>query len=81
MNTSLLYNIFKTHGIEKVSFIETDDNYLFLLEEMNTNLPLQRWEHLENILIDIIKKDIYLLPIEQANKYLDTSKKVVISNE
>ena len=81
MNTALLHSIFKAHGIEKVSFIKTDDNYIFLLEEMNTSIPLQRWEHLENILMDVIKENISLLPIEQAKKYFDTNKKVVISNE
>ena len=78
INKSLLYSVFLHHNVSKVSYIKKDSCYIFLIEEMNSAIPLQRWEHLESILKDITKKEFCILPYKYAEKYLLINERDVI---
>lgn len=75
---NLLYSVFDKHSVDSVSYIKDGDTFIFLIKEMSNSISLERWEHLEQILKDILKVDISILSYEYAKNYIDTSKAKVI---
>ena len=71
INKNILSQVFDNYGINKVMLLEYNNSYNFLISEMNKELSLDRWEYLENILKDITKKNINLIPYSQAKKYFN----------
>lgn len=78
INTTILSSIFQSHNIDCVSYLKNEDDYIFLIQKMDSSLSLERWIHLENVLKDVTKSDISILSYDYAKKYIDISKAMVI---
>ena len=66
INPEIFASVFKHHQINKVMLIEHNDCFNFLISDMSSSITLDRWEHLENILRDLTKKEINIIPYSQA---------------
>lgn len=73
INKNILSSIFDNYDIQKVVLIQKDETYNFIISNMSSSLTLERWEYLENILKDITKKSINIIPFPQAEKYFDSN--------
>ena len=69
ISKDILGQIFNNYGINKVLLIDMENSCSFLISEMSCSLNLDRWEYLENILMDLTKKIVNIIPISQAKKY------------
>lgn len=78
IDTKILLSVFEKHGINSVLLIPSENRNIFLIKEMPSSICLNRWEHLENILKDICKKDCDILSHEYASNYINIEKGVVI---
>ena len=70
IDTNLLKSIFDNHSIDKVILVDNNECLNFIINSMEENLELSRWENLENILKHVTKKEILLLSYPQAKQYL-----------
>jgi len=66
MNLNIIKSIFNNHSINKAIFIEERTFITYIIYDMSESLPLERWEHLEAILKEYTKKEVALLPYNQA---------------
>ena len=71
INLDIIKSIFDNHSIDKVTLIEESNFITYILYNMKENLSLERWNHLEIILKSYTKKDVVLLPYNQAITHLD----------
>lgn len=78
INKNILNSVFDTYGINKVTLIEENNEYIFLISNMPSNINLDRWEYLENILKDITQKNVSILALNYAKKYINLEKGLVI---
>ena len=74
INTQIIASVFKNHGIEKIILIPSENKNVFLIQEMSSDISLNRWEHLENVLKDICQKDCDIMSFEYATKYISITK-------
>jgi len=70
MNKNILKSIFNTYSIDKVILVEENDFLSFILCSMQECLSYERWCCLENNLKELLNKEVSLLPLSQAIKYL-----------
>ena len=78
MNTKFLASVFEKHNISSVYYLE-DKNYpVFLIKEMDSSIPLERWTHLENVLKDATNSEVSILSYDYAKNHIDVSKAMVI---
>lgn len=70
INKNIIKSIFENHSIYKVIFIEEKEFISFIICNMNESIELNKWNNLENILTEYLKKDVCLLPLSQALEYL-----------
>lgn len=65
-----LRSIFTSYRIEHVILVKEESSLNFVISNMKSNISLNNWENLENILKDIYKKEINIITKEQCLKYL-----------
>ena len=70
INTNILSSVFKNYGIHDITLVVENDTYNFIISNMTSTIAIDRWKYLEDILKDITKKKINLIPLNQALKYL-----------
>ena len=70
INKDIIKSIFSNYEIDKVILVEEKDFFSFFIYSMKKSIPLERWNNLENILKEILHKEITLLPYNQALKVL-----------
>ena len=73
INLEIIKSILTNHSINKAIFVEEKDFNCYIICEMKEYLPLDRWNHLEIILKDYTKKNVSLLPYNQALNNLGES--------
>ena len=78
INKTLLKQVFDKYEIGKVTLVESANHNIFLIDDMPSSIPLDRWEYLEHILEDIVQKQITILPLNYAKKQIKISEGVVI---
>ena len=78
IKTEIFASVFKSHGIEKVLLVQAKNRNIFLIQEMSSSIPLNRWEHLENILKDICQSECDILSYDCASKYINIKNGVTI---
>lgn len=81
INTNLLVSIFEAHKVDSVYYLKDNEDFIFLIKKMDSSIPLERWEHLENVLKDVTKTNVSILSYDYAKMYIDTSKAMVIKND
>ena len=81
MNKEVLNKVFINYPIDNVLLIEEENYCLFVISGMSESMPIEKWNHLENILTMLTKKEINFIAENQANLYFDNdykSKGVVV---
>lgn len=78
INTNLLASIFEKYNIDSVSYLEDNNDYIFLIKTMNSSISLEKWEYLEQTLKYLLKADVSFLSYDYAKNYIDISKAMVI---
>ena len=78
IDNSVLSSVFDSYKIQNIVMVEQEGTYNFLISNMPTSISLDRWEYLENILRDITKKEIVIMPMSYAKKHLNLEEGVVI---
>ena len=78
INKQVLKDVFDTYNIEKVTLVDSNNHYIFLIDGMSSGLSLERWDYLEHILQDITNKQITLLPFNYAKKHIKLNEGIVI---
>ena len=78
INKTLLKQVFDKYEIGKVTLVESANYNIFLIDDMPSSIPLDRWEYLEHILEDIVQKQITILPLNYAKKHIKINEGVVI---
>ena len=73
INKEILSSVFFNYGIKKIILVEDNTRLNFVISNMDLELSLDRWEYLENILKDITKKDINIMPLNQVLKHLGST--------
>ena len=73
INTNILSSIFDNYSINKVILLEDTDCYNFIISNMPSSINLDRWEYLENILKEILRKNINIIPHNQAIEIFDNN--------
>lgn len=68
MTNNIFSTIFENYGIESVILIDTESKSNFIISNMKNDLSIERWDYLENILKDVMKKSINIIPYNQAIK-------------
>lgn len=70
INMEIIKSILSSYSIDEFIFIEEKDFDAIIISSMKYSLPLERWINLENVLKEYIEKNISILPLSQAKKYL-----------
>ncbi len=81
INMAIIKSILSSHSITEAIFIEEKEFNSIIICSMKESLPLNRWNNLESILKEYTEKDVAILHLSQAKKYLgekQLSKGVII---
>lgn len=65
-----LKSIFESYGIKHVKLVKNQNEYDFIISSMEKSISLDNWQNLENVLKDVLGKDIEIMTEPQAIKYL-----------
>lgn len=74
INKNVLKSIFSNYHIKKVIYLEEDAFSTFIIYPMSESISLERWTNLETVLKDYLNKEVNLLPLCQAIKFLGETK-------
>lgn len=65
-----LKSIFNSYKIGNVILVENSNEMNFIISNMNSNISLNDWQNLENVLKDVYRKSINIMTKNQCIKYL-----------